>query len=351
MAISATSVSPKDFQLGILAETTAGTANVSSMNLINIDSIELPSLNPTQVTDVRHGTGRTLKQVDTFTTNKVTVKEISFSGIADSTILPILLENITQDASGVGASGDDLYEVNNNYEPSAINIGTTTATDNTMTFTIAIDNAVSDSYSMIFTGCVLTSLTINGDIGEESGRVKFSGTFKTGMVPNLSPEVADKPSYASGATASFNNNYFVTDFDTTKVAGVADCVLKSFSLTIENDAQFMGFDSSGNYQVIQRALPEIIATCDSVVKYDGNTQALIEAFEIQSIGDASGHVDIDLQASSGTNKIGVDINNTILTDVSFSEEEAMFLSISQKAMADATGTNKFFSIKATNTTA
>lgn len=347
MAISATSVSPKDFQLGIIKEATAGTAVTSSMNLINIDSLELPALNPLQVTDVRHGTGRTLKQVDTFTSNKVTVKEISFSGIADSTILPILLENITQDASGVGASGDDLYEVANNYEPSAIDIGTTTATDNAMTFTVAIDNAVNSSYSMVFAGCVLTSLTINGDIGEESGRVKVSGTFKTGLVPDLSPSSA--PTF--GNTAHFNNNYFVTDFDTTKVAGVADCVLKSFSLTLENDAQFMGFDSTGNYQVIQRALPEVIATCDSVVKYDGNTQALIESFEAQSIGDASGTVDVDLQASSGTNTVGIDINNTILTDVSFSEEEAMFLSISQKAVADATGSNKFFSIKATNTTA
>ena len=347
MAISATSVSPKDFQLGIIKEATAGTAVTSSMNLINIDSLELPALNPLQVTDVRHGTGRTLKQVDTFASNKVTVKEISFSGIADSTILPILLENITQDSSGVGASGDDLYEVLNNYEPSAIDIGTTTDTDNSMTFTVAVDNAVNSSYSMVFKGCVLTSLTVNGDIGEESGRVKMSGTFKTGMVPDLSPSSA--PTF--GSTAHFNNNYFVTDFDTTKVAGVADCVLKSFSLTIENDAQFMGFDSSGNYQVIQRALPEVIATCDSVVKYDGNTQALIESFEGQSFGDDSGHVDIDLQMSSGTNKIGIDIDHTIMTDVSFSEEEAMFLSISQKAIADATGSNKFFSIKATNTTA
>lgn len=347
MAISSTSVSPKDFQLGIIKEATAGTAVTSSMNLINIDSLELPALNPLQVTDVRHGTGRTLKQVDTFTSNKVTVKEISFSGIADSTILPILLENITQDSTGVGAASDDLYEVENQYEPAAIEIGTTTDTDNSMTFTVAVDNAVDGDYSMVFKGCVLTSLTINGDIGEESGRVKMSGTFKTGMVPDLSPDTP--PTFAG--TAHFNNNYFVTDFDTTKVAGVADCVLKSFSLTIENDAQFMGFDSSGNYQVIQRALPEIIATCDSVVKYDDNTKGLIESFETQSFDDATGHVDIDLQASSGTNKIGIDINNTIMTDVSFSEEEAMFLSVSQKAIADATGANKFFSIKATNTTA
>ena len=104
MAISKTSVSPKNFQLGIIKEAIAGTAVISSMNLVNIDSIEMPTLNPLQVVDVRRGAGRTLKQVDTFTSNKLTVKEISFSGLADSTILPILLENITQDVSGVGSS-------------------------------------------------------------------------------------------------------------------------------------------------------------------------------------------------------------------------------------------------------
>ena len=190
-------------------------------------------------------------------------------------------------------------------------------------------------------------MTVSADIGEESGRIKMSGTFKTGCIPDLSPSSA--PSF--GSTAHFNNNYFMSDFSTTKVAGVADCIMKSFSLNLENDVQFMGFDASGNYEVIQRALPELIATLDTVVKYDGNTKALIESFEGQSIGDDSGHVDIDLQMASGTNKVGVDIDHTIMTDVSFSEDEAMFLSISQKAVADATGANKFFSIKATNTTA
>ena len=348
MAISKTSVSPKSFQLGIIKEAVAGTAVISSMNLINVDSIEMPTLNPLQVVDVRHGAGRTLKQVDTFTSNKLTVKEIGFSGIADSTILPILLENLTQDVSGAGSSGDDLYEVANNYEPSAIEIGATTShANNTLTFTVVVDNPVDEDYCMVFKGCVLTSLTVSADIGEESGRIKMSGTFKTGCIPDLSP--ASAPTF--GSTAHFNNNYFMSDFSTTKVAGVADCIMKSFSLNLENDVQFMGFDASGNYEVIQRALPEVMATLDTVVKYDGNTKALIESFEGQSIGDDSGHVDIDLQMASGTNKVGVDIDHTIMTDVSFSEEEAMFLSISQKAVADSTGANKFFSIKATNTTA
>jgi len=349
MAISTTSVSPKDFQLAFVKEATAGTAVVASMNLINIDSIEMPTLNQLQVTDVRHGTGRTLKQVDAFTTNELTVKEISFSGVADKVVLPALLENITQDVEG----GDDLYEILNNYEPSGIALGTTAVSDNTSTFTVVIDNPVSlasdsTSRSMIFKGCVLTSLTISADIGEESGRVKMSGTFKSGSLPDLTPTSGESNVPSFGDTAHFDDNYFMSDFSTTTVAGIAECVMKSFSFTLENDAQFMGHDASGNYQVIQRALPEVIATVDTVVKYDGNTANLVNAFDSQSLGGESGHVDIDLQMASGTNKIGIDIDHTMITDVSFSEEEAMFLSVSQKAIADATGTNKFFTIKATN---
>jgi hypothetical protein len=260
-----------------------------------------------------------------------------------------LLENITQDVAGA----DDLYEILNNYEPSGIALGTTAVSDNTSTFTVVIDNPVSlasdsTSRSMIFKGCVLTSLTINADIGEESGRVKMSGTFKSGSVPDLTPTSGESNVPSFGDTAHFDDNYFMSDFSTTTVAGVSECVMKSFSFTLENDAQFMGHDANGNYQVIQRALPEVIATVDTVVKYDGKTANLVNAFDSQSLGGESGHVDIDLQMASGTNKIGIDIDHTMITDVSFSEEEAMFLSVSQKAIADATGTNKFFTIKATN---
>ena len=42
----------------------------------------------------------------------------------------------------------------------------------------------------------------------------------------------------------------------------------------------------------------------------------------------------------------IDIDSSIITDVSFSEEEAMFLSVSQRAMASATATDPFFTITA-----
>jgi len=203
MANSKVSFSPKDFQLAIAPETAAGTAiqaaGNGTFNYINIDSIEFPSLNPQQVLDVRHGTGRTLKAVDMFLTNKLTVKEISFSGIADDTILPVLLQNITQETSST-------YDIEFDYDPTEIKVGDVYS-DNTGTFTVLIESPQS-GYQMLFGGCVLTSLSISADIGEESGRVKFSGTFKSGMVPDLSPtDLAP-----SNGTAHFNSNYFMSDY-------------------------------------------------------------------------------------------------------------------------------------------
>ena len=111
MADLAEGFSPKQFQLAIAAEADGiggGEATDADYKFINIDSIEFPSLNPQQVLDVRHGAGRTMKAVDMFLSNKLTVKEISFSGIADATILPMLLSNITTDASSA-------YEIAGSY--------------------------------------------------------------------------------------------------------------------------------------------------------------------------------------------------------------------------------------------
>ncbi len=98
MALDGAGYAPSEFKLAFKANSTIGTANTSSMNLINVDSVSLPALNPTQVLDVRSGDGRTAKAADAFTTEKGTVREISFSGTADTTVLPLLLQNIVTSA-------------------------------------------------------------------------------------------------------------------------------------------------------------------------------------------------------------------------------------------------------------
>ena len=330
-----TAYSPKEFELAIAHEAVVGTASSTDgdYKLINIDSIEMPALNPQQVLDVRHGAGRTLKAVDMFLNNNLTVKEISFSGVADATILPKLVKNITQDGSA-----DGISSILAAYNPDEIKVGDSTgsgATDlDTATFSVLL-NVPESSNSMLFTGCVLTSLTLNGDIAEESGRIKMSGTFKTGMKPafnsNLNPT----------STTHFNTNYFTTDYgddaDTNAVTTIADVtepILKSFSCTIENDAQFMGFNAAGDYQIIARALPECIVTFDSVVKYDADTDGLVASFEQQSTSTVANTL---TAKDSVTRNVDFSIPKAIITDVSFSEEEAMFLSVSTRAVAGTSG--------------
>jgi hypothetical protein len=331
MADLAEGFSPKQFQLAIAAEADGiggGEATDADYKFINIDSIEFPSLNPQQVLDVRHGAGRTMKAVDMFLSNKLTVKEISFSGIADATILPMLLSNITTDASSA-------YEIAFNYAGIDLSYGDSVS-DNTKTFAVVVVTPEA-AQQMYFKGCFLTSLTISGDVGEEAGRLKISGTFKSGCIPALN----DTSIVPTHDRASFNTNYFMTDYGdsgstnaVTTIAGISDPVMKSFSLTIENDVVMSGYDTSGNFQQMHRGIPEVAVTFDAVVKYDGDTDNLIQTFGEQSTSTVAN----TLTAEDGvTRNVDISLPTCIITDVSFSEEDAMFLSVSSKAVAGTSG--------------
>jgi hypothetical protein len=331
MADLAEGFSPKQFQLAIAAEADGiggGEATDADYKFINIDSIEFPSLNPQQVLDVRHGAGRTMKAVDMFLSNKLTVKEISFSGIADATILPMLLSNITTDASSA-------YEIAFNYAGIDLSYGDSVS-DNTKTFAVVVITPEA-AQQMYFKGCFLTSLTISGDVGEEAGRLKISGTFKSGCIPALN----DTSIVPTHDRASFNTNYFMTDYGdsgstnaVTTIAGISDPVMKSFSLTIENDVVMSGYDTSGNFQQMHRGIPEVAVTFDAVVKYDGDTDNLIQTFGEQSTSTVAN----TLTAEDGvTRNVDISLPTCIITDVSFSEEDAMFLSVSSKAVAGTSG--------------
>ena len=331
MADLAEGFSPKQFQLAIAAEADGiggGEATDADYKFINIDSIEFPSLNPQQVLDVRHGAGRTMKAVDMFLSNKLTVKEISFSGIADATILPMLLSNITTDASSA-------YEIAGSYAGIDLSYGDSVS-DNTKTFAVVVVTPEA-AQQMYFKGCFLTSLTISGDVGEEAGRLKISGTFKSGCIPALN----DTSIVPTHDRASFNTNYFMTDYGdsgstnaVTTIAGISDPVMKSFSFTIENDVVMSGYDTSGNFQQMHRGIPEVAVTFDAVVKYDGDTDNLIQTFGEQSTSTVANTL---TAADSVTRNVDISLPTCIITDVSFSEEDAMFLSVSSKAVAGTSG--------------
>ena len=328
MGLDGAGYAPSEFKLALKAESTIGTANVSSMNLINVDSVSLPALNPTQVLDVRSGTGRTAKAEDAFVTEKGTTKEISFSGTADSTVLPLLLQNIPTTAV---SSSPASYDVAYNYTPPELETDDSSSITIRDTVTVAVVSPeAGNDQSIRFPGCCLTALSLTGDMGTESGRIKMSGTFKTGYPPAYAQNIP------TSMTAHGSTYYYLTDFHTTRtIAGVTDCVIASWTLNLENDAIYLGYDGATAIpQSIVRAIPELAVSQDFSLKYDDNTAGM------HVIWKAGSNAAIELSNHgtwSSASTFGVKAANGRITSVSWSEAAAMFVDMSIKNMATTSG--------------
>ena len=321
--------SPKEFKVAIAFEDTTGTAETTGFISLDVDSVGFPSLNPVQAVDVRTGTGRVLKEADFFQSNKGVVREFSVSGNAWSNGITPLLENMCNDTSSP-------YSVSDTYSPKEVEHGTTSIADFTSTFTVALVSPESNS-TIIMPGCVCTSLSLNGDMGTESGRVKFSATFKTGYKPSLS---ATDPTISTLYSAG--NQRYMTDWTATKtVAGIANSVIQSFTLNLENDAVMLGYQGSdGDPEVIGRS-GEFMATLDAQIKYDSNTEPLINSFETQSPSTAGVLTQFSNDATwASATSFGIKLDDGVMTNVAFSEGDVMMLDVSQKATA-ASGSNLF----------
>ena len=155
MAIDAGIYSLQQFKLAVKSETTLGTANTTSMQLVNISGWPSISRNTLNTTAVRHGDGRTLKKVDVYTTDKHQEKEISFTAIYDQGVGAILISNCTGQATGSSPSG---FAITYNYTPPECNVGDTD-TNNTGALTVALVSPEGNN-TQIWPGCIVKSIRI-----------------------------------------------------------------------------------------------------------------------------------------------------------------------------------------------
>ena len=71
MSLDGAAFSPKEFGLAIKAESTIGSKVVTGMTRMNVDSVEMPSFNLTQVLEARSGSsGRLTHTEDVFIDDK-----------------------------------------------------------------------------------------------------------------------------------------------------------------------------------------------------------------------------------------------------------------------------------------
>ena len=330
MAYQGAAYSPKQLQLAFKAESTIGTGIVSSMQRIDVDSVEMPGLNPLQVFDMRQGDGRVLQTADAYIDEDLQLKEISFSGTADSTSLPLLLQNITNSAQRAASGGSvpAAYVVPDSFQPSTILNGASgSSIINTCTVAILSPSSGADIY---FPGCRLTSLQISGDMGTENGRVKVSGSFSTAFTAVTGQDISSPAAWGT-------TKYYMHSFSNAQVAGVSDCMMQSFSINIENPVQYLGFvteSSKREPQAIAMAIPELSCSIDATMKYDDNTDNLDAIF-------AAGTAVTNQLANHGTwhtaTSFGFYSKKSYITSLGFSEAGAQMVDVSLKCAADASG--------------
>ena len=329
MGINTAAFSPKQFQVLIAEQDAFGTIEAAGGNAyhaLDVDSVGMPSLNPTQVLEPRTG-ARALQKEDFFQDVKASVKEISVSGTATTDALDMLLENIMGEAE-TSASGVYSFLSNAGVQ----SVGASDSSQAGTLLSVIVTSPLSNS-DLAFKDCVVTSLTLNGDTGTEGGRVKFSVTFQTGT---LAEDLSDA-SISVDTDFGADENYFMSSWSDVayrKMYGVDDLVMSSFSLTLENPATFSGLVSTG-YEVVSRA-GEFSATLDATAKYDANTEPLIASFnnQTQEGSTASQATILNNDSSLTDGAFGIKMDKTILTNVAFNEGDVMMLDVSVKAVGD-----------------
>ena len=324
MAVDGNAYSPKQFSFLIAEQDDWGTLNENSGGspdnsylAVDVDSIGTPSLNVNQVLEHRTGS-RILQATDFFQDNKTKVMEMSVSGTLTTEVADLLLSNFTGDTSSP-------YSI-------ASNIGSVTFTSASSGQTgnqilSIIYSSPSSGNSLGFKDCFCTSLSLNGDAGTEGGRIKFSATFKTGSLP------ADltNTDIATDTAISSNNYYMSTwDADDRIVTGIANCLVNSFTLNLENDVTFAGATATG-YEVATK-VGEVSATADFNIKYDANTDVLFENFHDQATGQSEGATLMATDATPSDGEFEFKFASSVMTNVAFSEGDMMALDVSVKAV-------------------
>lgn len=325
MAISTASYSSSAFKIAIAEQDVFGTITAAGGNLyhaLDVDSISSPSLNLNQTMDVRSGS-RVLQTTDFFHTKVGAIAEISVSGTATTAALDMLLENMMSEAEG-SASG--VYSFLS--DASAQSVGSGDSSQAGTLLSIAMISPISNM-DLGFKDCVVTALSLSGDAGTEGGRIKFSATFKTGSAVDATQAttVGAVDTAFTAATENYTMNSWVAGYR--QLVGVPDLVMSSFSLSLSNDANFLGLVSTG-FETISRA-GEFSATLDATIKYDDKCQAFFENFKDQETGASEGATLLNHQAALADANFGISIPASVITNVAFNEQAMMMMDVSIKA--------------------
>ena len=319
MANVAHPFSPKEWKVAVVSDATnAGATGIgSTMYQLDVDSVCMPSLNPTQALDVRSGIGRTLKDKDVFQDGVLRAVEIGLSGtLHNDAGHKLLLQNICNDVAGDVAVASGFTAASQVYAAAVTNAASS--------LTLVLQPSdVTNQQGLEMFGCVVTNFSISADATTEGGRYKWAATLQTGKKPDLASEA--EPTITAYANTNIPLMSNATDI---RISDVSHPVLNSFTATIDSPAVFTGVTTTG-YSVVSRGA-EIAVTVDGQVKYDGLTKGFISEFDTQTGANTAGN----MFKMVNNNAYGILVTSGLFTNVALSEGDVMMLDCSIKAIDD-----------------
>jgi hypothetical protein len=290
MALNSNVFGGKEFEVYIGADFASDTSDVGtfhtstnsvSMQRLDVEGVTVPSFSPNQEFEMRTGSGRTAQFDQIFSSSKRVTTEVSLSGRLTTADLPIFMENVLSQA---GTENDNLFEILHNYAPTPFKHGDTgdvTGFERSLSLFFKAPN-VDDCVKL--KGCVVTSLSISGDMGTASGRFNYDVTLQTQYAPEFA-SVSVTSAQSIGSTKLFLSDMTeremnIKDYDTSDTDQNAITPLfNNMTLTIESPTQFLGAQgTNAEPEVFARAVPELTVTVAGSIKYDTETAKLVEAF-------------------------------------------------------------------------
>ena len=217
-----------------------------------------------------------------------------FSYVADNEVAVQNLLNLIYPGDG-SASGDLTIPA----APTVLSYAHGAETGNNRTAVIILSNPETDEDRVMYSS-ILQNLTISLDMGTDAGIAQLSGQFMSGYKPLIESNTV------TAVTTNSDWQYGMFDCTTITIGGTA-VTCKSFSLTIDNPAQRVGFQgSSGECDGYVRA-GSFGVTGSMMVKLDSavfdiltaNYQANVETAIVVGDGGTNIHFSIPKANISG----------------------------------------------------
>ena len=365
MAVNATTYSGKQFAVYLAAEETTGTFNTTdaSFRRIDVEGITLPTFSPAQEFEMRTGTGRIAEFDQVFATTKRVMTEFTLSGRVTQEMCGALMENVTGDEFDGGTGSDSVLTLAYNYGGLGFKVGTDPSNATDYAYLLSVYFAAptaADSYSL--KSCSCTSFNISADMDTAGGRFNYTATFQT----QSAPAKGEQSGLIAASTAIGSNNLYlslcddknidVKDYDGSTDQDDITPLFKSFNMTVACPTEFLGATgANGEPEVWGKALPELTITYGGSIKYDGETDNMIEAFrdsgavsyltfflaDVAVAGTTETPTGVFFAASSSI-KFGMWFGKSKLTSCEVSSDDVAMVNFEAKVLAPSSGNTAHF---------